>query len=158
MTNNITLGRFNLNIFFHGAGGNKILNENLYNIQNGRTDENKLAYVATKSWTGPGTSNTLPRASSIYRGAMGFSDDVLENGSFLRLKTVTLSYNVAVPKTARVFKSANVYVTGQNLLTFTKYTGYDPEVSSSTDPLNLGLDNNAYPNYKTVLVGVKFGF
>jgi len=158
MTNNITMGRFNLNILLHGVYGNMLINENLYNIQNGNINYNKLAYVATDSWTGPGTSNTLPRVSSVYRVAMGCTSDVLESGSFLRLKTVSLSYNVPLQKFTKVFKSANVYVTGQNLFTITKYTGYDPEVSSSTDPHNLGLDNNAYPNYKTILVGVKLGF
>ena len=159
--NNITVGRFNLNIFFQGVYGNKILNENLYEIQNGTPDFNKLAYVATESWHGPGTSNTLPRVSSILRNATGFTSDVLESGSFLRLKTVTLSYDVPLPKLTGVFKSANVYVTAQNLLTFTKYSGYDPEVNSftdATDALSLGTDYNAFPNYRTFLLGVKFGF
>jgi TonB-dependent starch-binding outer membrane protein SusC len=159
--NNITVGRFNLNIFFQGVYGNKILNENLYEIQNGTPDFNKLAYVGTESWHGPGTSNTLPRVSSILRNATGFTSDVLENGSFLRLKTITLSYNLPLPQLTSVFKSANIYVTAQNLLTFTKYSGYDPEVNSftdATDALSLGTDYNAFPNYKTFLVGVKFGF
>ena len=82
----------------------------------------------------------------------------LKDGSFLRIKTITLSYELPLPKLTSAFKSANIYVTAQNLLTFTKYTGYDPEVSSSLDPLNLGTDYNAYPNYKTFLFGVKFGF
>lgn len=89
---------------------------------------------------------------------MGFTSDILQNGSFLRLKTVTLSYDLPLPQITSVFKSANLYVTAQNLFTITKYTGYDPEVSSSLDPLNLGTDYNAYPNYRTFLVGVKFGF
>lgn len=159
--NNITVGRFNLNVFFQGVYGNKILNENLYEIQNGTPDFNKLAYVGTESWHGPGTSNTLPRVSSILRNATGFTSDVLENGSFLRLKTVTLSYNLPLPKLTTVFKSANIYVTAQNLLTFTKYSGYDPEVNSftdATDALSLGTDYNAFPNYRTFLLGVKFGF
>jgi len=86
---------------------------------------------------------------------------VFESGSFLRLKTVTLSYNIPLPRiTSGVFKTANVYVTAQNLVTFTKYKGYDPEVNSFTDAnaMSLGTDYNAYPNYRTYLVGVKFGF
>ncbi len=161
MVNNITVGRFNLNLFIQGVYGNKILNENLYEIQNGTPNYNKLAYVGTDSWHGSGTSNTLPRVSSILRNATGFTSDILENGSFLRLKTVTLSYDLPLPKLTSVFKSANVYVTAQNLLTFTKYTGYDPEVNSftdATDALSLGTDYNAFPNYRTFLVGVKFSF
>ena len=160
MVNNFTFGRFNLNVFLQGVFGNKILNENLYEIQNGTPQFNKLAYVSTESWDGPGTSNTLPRANSILRNAVGVTSDVLENGSFLRVKTVTLGYDVPLAKASGVFKSANVYITAQNLLTFTKYTGYDPEVNSFTEsnPLSLGTDYNAYPNYRTFLLGVKFGF
>lgn len=158
LASNLTVGKFNLSIFLHGVNGNKIIDENLYLLENGHTTTNKFAYVATDSWHGEGTSNTLPRVSSTLRNAMGFTSDVLKDGSFLRLKTITLSYDLPLPKLTSAFKSANVYITAQNLLTFTKYTGYDPEVSSSLDPLNLGTDYNAYPNYKTFLFGVKFGF
>jgi TonB-linked SusC/RagA family outer membrane protein len=161
ITNDFTLGNFNLNVFFQGVYGNKIFNENLYEIQNGDPTFNKLAYVATQSWHGAGTSNTLPAISSTRRRAMGVTSDVFESGSFLRLKTVTLSYNVPLPRiTSGVFKTANVYVTAQNLVTFTKYKGYDPEVNSFTDAnaMSLGTDYNAYPNYRTYLVGVKFSF
>jgi TonB-dependent starch-binding outer membrane protein SusC len=158
LNSSLTFGRFNLNIFLHGVTGNKILNENLYLLENGWSTVNKYAYVATDSWHGEGTSNKLPRVSSSLRDAMGFTSDVLQDGSFLRVKTITLSYDLPLSKVSQAFKTANIYVTTQNLLTFTKYTGFDPEVSSSLDPLNLGTDYNAYPNYKTFLVGVKFGF
>ncbi|MHA4809761.1 SusC/RagA family TonB-linked outer membrane protein [Flavitalea flava] len=160
ITNNLSIGRFNLNVFFQGVYGNKILNENLYEIQNGDPTFNKLAYVGKDSWHGAGTSNTLPAVSSTLRRALGVTSDVLENGSFLRLKTVTLSYNLPLPEITHVFKTANIYVTAQNLVTFTKYSGYDPEVNSFTDgnSLSLGTDYNAYPNYRTYLIGVKLGF
>ncbi|MEO5888858.1 MAG: TonB-dependent receptor [Ferruginibacter sp.] len=161
MTNNVTVGRVNLNVFLQGIYGNKILNENLYELENGRPDFNKLAYVGVNSWHGAGTSNTLPRVSSTLRGSLGAVSDVLEDGSFLRVKSVTLSYNIPSAGLAKIFKSASIYLTGQNLLTITKYSGYDPEVNSSTDAvdaLTLGTDYNAYPNYRTFLLGVKFGF
>jgi TonB-dependent starch-binding outer membrane protein SusC len=158
LISNLTVGKFNLSIFVHGVSGNKIINENLYRNENGLPYTNKFAYVATDSWHGEGTSNTLPRVSSSLRNAMGFTSDVLQDGGFLRIKTITLSYDLPLPQWTSVFKSASVYVTAQNLFTFTKYTGYDPEVSSSLDPLNQGTDYNAYPNYKTILFGVKFGF
>lgn len=161
ITNSFTIGAFNLNVFFQGVYGNKIFDENLYEIQNGDPTFNKLAYVGTQSWHGAGTSNTLPAIGSTLRRATGVTSDVLENGSFLRLKTVTLSYNIPLPRiTTGVFKTANVYVTAQNLATITKYKGYDPEVNSFTDAnaMSLGTDYNAYPNYRTYLVGVKFGF
>ncbi|RFM27546.1 SusC/RagA family TonB-linked outer membrane protein [Deminuibacter soli] len=161
ITNNFTLGRFNLNIFLQGVYGNKIWNENRYEIENGSPNFNKLAYVGTDSWHGEGTSNTNARISSVLRRSTGVTSDVIESGSYLRVKTVTLSYDLPLPKiTNGVFKSATVYVTGQNLITITKYSGYDPEVNSFgiSNALSLGTDYNAYPNYRSYLVGVKFGF
>lgn len=159
-TSDLSVGRFDLNVFLQGVYGNNILNENLYEIQNGSTGTNKLAYVATQSWTGPGTSNTLPSVSSTLRRSTGITSEVIESGSFLRIKSLTLSYNVPLPKVTSVFKSSVVYVTVQNLYTFTKYNGYDPEVNSfgTSNSLSLGTDYNAYPNYRTYLVGVKLGF
>jgi TonB-linked SusC/RagA family outer membrane protein len=161
ITNSLTVGSFNLNVFFQGVYGNKIFNENLYEIQNGDPTFNKLAYIGTQSWYGAGTSNTMAAVSSTRRRATGgVTSDVLEDGSFLRLKTVTLSYNIPLPRITHVFKTANVYVTAQNLATFSKYKGYDPEVNSFTDAnaMSLGTDYNAYPNYRTYLIGVKLGF
>jgi len=85
---------------------------------------------------------------------------MLEDGSFLRVKTVTLSYELPLNKLTSAFKAATIYVTAQNLLTFTKYSGYDPEVNSfdNSNQLSLGTDYNAYPNYRTFLAGVRFSF
>lgn len=157
-TSDLTWRRFDLNVFLQGVYGNNILNENLYDIQNGSTSPNKLAYIATKSWMGEGTSNTYPAVSSTLRRSTGVTSDVIEDGSFLRVKTITLSYNLPLPKSA--FKSATIYATVQNAFTFTKYSGYDPEVNSfpTSNELSLGTDYNAYPNYRSYLIGIKFNF
>jgi len=154
------MGRFTLNVFIQGVYGNDILDENLYEVQSGSDDFNRLAYIATDSWTGPGTSNTLPRVSSVLRRSTGITSDVIKSGSYLRFKTVTLSYDLPLPKLTTVFKAATVYVTVQNLATISSYPGYDPEVNSfpTSNSLSLGTDYNAYPNYRTYLVGVRFGF
>lgn len=159
-TSNLTVGRFNLFVMLQGVQGDNILNENLLEAVNGITTTNKQAFVATQSWTGPGTSNTLPSVSSVYRRGLGVVSDLIENGSYLRFKTITLSYDVPFPKlTNGVFKSASVYVTAQNLITITKYSGYDPEVGSyGLDGTSLNTDYNPYPNVRTFLAGVKFGF
>ncbi|MFT3949281.1 MAG: TonB-dependent receptor [Agriterribacter sp.] len=159
-TNNFKFGRLGLSIFIQGVQGNKIFNENRYEIENGFPIFNKLAYVATDSWTGPNTSNTLPSVASTYRRGAGFSSEMLEDGSFLRIKTITLSYDLPLNKLSTAFKTASIYVTAQNLLTFTKYSGYDPEVNSfdNSNQLSLGTDYNAYPNYRTFLAGVRFSF
>ena len=159
-TNTFKYKRLGLTIFLQGVYGNKIFNENRYEIENGFPIFNKLAKVATESWTGPNTSNTLPSVVSTYRRGAGFSSEMLEDGSFLRVKTVTLSYNLPASKPTSAFKATSIYVTAQNLLTFTKYSGYDPEVNSfdNSNQLSLGTDYNAYPNYRTFLAGVRFSF
>jgi hypothetical protein len=85
---------------------------------------------------------------------------VVEDASFLRIKTVSLAYKIPVFKSMmKTVKSANIYVTAQNLYTFTKYTGFDPEVNSFGDSnLSLNTDYNAYPNVRTFIVGLKVGF
>jgi TonB-linked SusC/RagA family outer membrane protein len=160
MVNTFTYNRWTLKVFIQGIYGNNVLNENLYEIQNGSNTFNRLAYLSTESWTAQGTSNTNARISSVLRRSTGVTSDVIENGSYLRVKTVTLSYDLPLPKVTKVFKTSSIYITVQNLATITKYSGYDPEVNSfaTSNALSLGTDYNAYPNYRTYLLGVKFGF
>jgi TonB-linked SusC/RagA family outer membrane protein len=161
-TSNLTYGRFNLFVLIQGVYGDNILNENRIEMENGTISDNKFAYVATKSWDGPGTSNSLPSIYSTYRRGLGPTSDILEDGSYIRFKTITLSYELPLPKLTHVFKSASVYVTGQNLITITHYSGYDPEVNSypnsSGNYTSLNTDYNPYPNVRSYLAGVKFGF
>lgn len=162
LTNTIRYGKFSLNVFMQGVGGVNVLNENLYELENGFTGTNKLKYVASESWTGPGTSNTLPRVSSILRRGTGVTSEVIEKGDYLRIKTATLSYNLAF-KNSSVFKSATVYVTAQNLATFTSYSGYNPEVNSygtnsNANNMSLNTDYNSYPLARTFILGAKIGF
>jgi TonB-linked SusC/RagA family outer membrane protein len=159
---NLTVGRFNLFVLIQGVYGNQIMNENLIEGENGTVADNKLAYVLTDSWTGPGTSNTLPSVGSTLRRSLGPTSDILESGSYLRFKTITLTYDLPLSKLTPVFRTASVYVTGQNMFTITKYKGYDPEVNSysnsSGNYTSLGTDYNPYPNIKTYTLGVRLGF
>lgn len=161
-TSNLTVGRFNLFVLIQGVQGVDILNENKIEMENGVPYTNKFAYVADKSWRGEGTSNTLPAVWSTYRRNLGVTSDMLENGSYLRFKTITLSYDLPLPKLSEVFKTASLYVTAQNLITITDYSGYDPEVNSysnsSGNYTSLNVDYNPYPNIKTYTVGLKLGF
>ena len=161
-SSSLTVQRFNLYVLLQGVYGNSILNENLIESENGTTNDNKQNYVLTQSWNGTGTSNTLPSVGSTLRRSLGPTSDVLESGSYLRFKTITLSYDLPLPKLTHVFKSASIYVTGQNLITVTKYKGYDPEVDSYSNSggnyTSLGTDYNPYPNVRTYLLGVRFGF
>jgi len=155
-TNGFKLGGFNLNVFIQGVQGDDVLNLNRYELESGITTTNKLKTVANR-WTPTNTDTNIPRAGSTLRRSTGIVSDVVEDGSFLRLKTVTLGYTL--PKFSKAIKSASVYVTGQNILTLTKYTGYDPEVNSfGSDNLSLNTDYNAYPSTRTFIAGVKLGF
>ncbi|MBS1661101.1 MAG: TonB-dependent receptor [Bacteroidetes bacterium] len=158
----LTVGRFNLYVLIQGVYGDNILNENRIEMENGTTTDNKFAYVSTDSWTPNSGNNKLPSVVSTLRRTLGVTSDIIEDGSYLRVKTVTLSYDLPLPKLTGVFKSAVVYVTGQNLITATHYSGYDPEVNSYSNSAgnytSLNTDYNPYPNVRSYLAGIKLGF
>jgi hypothetical protein len=161
-TNTVTYGNLSLSFLLQGVQGANVLNLNRYELESGSVATNKMTTVLDR-WTGPGTSNTIPKANSTLRRSTGITDEVLEDGSFLRVKTVTLNYSIPVPKAVRnAFRSINVYVTGQNLFTVTDYSGYDPEVNSfntdNNNNLNLNTDYNAFPASKTIIAGLKLDF
>ncbi len=160
ITNNFTYGRLNLNIFIQGVQGDDVLNLNRYELESGDYTTNKLVSVNDR-WTGPGTSNTIPKANSTLRRRTGITSDVVENGSFLRLKTISLAYTIPLSKAlGKTIKSASIYISGTNLLTFTRYSGYDPEVNSFdlSNNSSPNTDYNAYPTMKTYTAGVRMGF
>jgi hypothetical protein len=161
-TSNLTYGPFNLFVLVQGVYGSNILNENKVEAENGTVSDNKLAYVATRSWTPNSGINNLPAITSTYRRGLGVTSDLIESGSYCRIKTITLSYDLPLPRLAKMFKSASVYITGQNLITITHYSGYDPEVNSypntSGNYTSLNVDYNPYPNIRSYLAGLKFGF
>ncbi|MFL9483476.1 SusC/RagA family TonB-linked outer membrane protein [Chitinophagaceae bacterium LWZ2-11] len=154
---NITLKykNFDFNVFAYGLAGNKIFNALR------RWDLPTANYQTTvlNRWHGEGTSNNYPRVSTgdLNGNFSNPSTFFLEDGSFIRLKNVSLGYNVKWKglKAAKI-SSLRVYATGSNLLVLTKYTGLDPEVAGSS--LGLGIDNGVYPQPRTVTFGVSVGF
>lgn len=159
-SSDLSYGRFSLYVLIQGVYGDNILDENKIEMENGTTSDNKLAYVLKDSWVpGATDNNRLPSVVSTLRRTLGVTSDIIEDGSFVRIKTITLAYDLPLPKLTSVFKSASVYVTGQNLITLTHYTGFDPEVNSYGDSnTSLNSDYNPYPNIRTFLAGVRFGF
>ena len=171
INNTFSYKNFDLTIFAQGVQGNKILNVTKY-AHTGGTTANEFTSMLG-AWNGPGTSNTIPRVFSSTERSVGVVDNYLEDGSYLRIQTVSLAYKIPVAQTSRVFKSASVFFTVQNLYTFTKYTGYNPEVNTfgtqnlnagtqnlnpGSQNLNIGADINSYPPSRTFLLGVKAGF
>lgn len=112
-------------------------------------------------WTPTNTNTDIPRpVRNDPNGNNRFSSRFVEDGSYVRLKNVTLAYNVPVALSQRAaIKSLRVYATGQNLITWTNYLGYDPEVSA--DPFSstgLGRDFGVYPQSRTYTVGLNATF
>jgi TonB-linked SusC/RagA family outer membrane protein len=157
MSNDFSVGRFNLSVFLQGVYGNDILNVTKYQHTTGGTN-NPFTFVAN-AWHGAGTSNTIPRTNSSLEKGTGVISDYIESGSYLRIQTVTLSYNAPLTKVSRVFRNSLIYFTVQNLYTFTGYSGYNPEVNSyGQDNLSLGTDLNPYPPARTFIAGIKMTF
>ena len=121
--------------------------------------------AATNYWTGPGSTNEFPRLS--WTGATNNkmpSDRFLESGSYLRLKNLQLGYTFGEKLLAPVhIASVRLYASVQNLLTFTKYTGLDPEQGTNSNSLGdgvraTGIDFGTYPSARTFTVGINAGF
>jgi len=148
---------FDLNLFFVGVGGSKIYNADRMQGLDASYSFNLYADEKNR-WHGEGTSNTIPRVS-IDNANRNFrpSDLFIEKGDFLRLKNMTLGYTI--PKTAiskLKMTQARVYVTGQNIITFTKYTGLNPELGYVSGQLN--VDYAQYPLARTWTIGATVSF
>ena len=151
-SNNFSYKNWSLNIFFQGSYGNKILNANRVVFENTGSYSafsNQFASYANR-WTPTNPTNDIPRARYNSKGDAGGtnprpSSRVIEDGSFLRLKTISLGYNLP----ASILKKANInsirlFVSAQNIFTWTKYSGMDPEVSTyrAANPANSPFGNS----------------
>ncbi len=155
--NTFNYKRFDLFVLFQGSYGNKIydlLQEELELTNLGQNTSSALL----DRWTTTNPSNTIPRAS--YSPVAQVLDRYMEDGSYLRLKTITLGYNFAPEIAHKILaKQIRLYVSAQNLLTFTHYKGYDPEVNTfGQNNLLQGIDFGAYPSSKTFLAGASITF
>ena len=158
-TNDFSYKGFDLSIFFQWSYGNDVLNANrlFFENPNGKKDLNQFASYADR-WTPDNPESDIPAAFRSSSNQV-VSTRVIEDASFLRLKTLTLGYTIPA-KLLKNWKisSARVYVAGQNLWTISGYSGYDPEVSIRTGALTPGLDYSAYPRAYAVNFGVSLGF
>jgi TonB-linked SusC/RagA family outer membrane protein len=138
---------------FQGQTGNKILNvKELI-----RPDPYNFEAHVMNRWTGPGTSNSEPQPSF---GGYNYlpSDKFIQDGSFLRLRTLTLGYTLPIVFTNKfLVKQMRIYLKGTNIFTLTKFTGYTPEIASS-NVINNGMDNGAYPVPAVYSFGINLSF
>jgi TonB-linked SusC/RagA family outer membrane protein len=161
-SNNFTYKNFDLNVFFQWSYGNNIANVNRIIFEGGGEFPNNLNQYKTVAdrWTPENPTSTMPSFRPSSNGLSNvFSSRTIEDGSYLRLKTVSLAYNLPTKLLKRIkFKNAQLYASAQNLMTWTNYSGSDPEVSVSNNSLAPGIDFSAYPRNRTVTVGLNITF
>ena len=159
-SNNFSYGNFDLNIFLQWSYGNDILNANRIEFEGGDpTQRNLLNMFASfaNRWTPENQTNELYRLGG--QGPAYYSSRTIEDGSFIRLKTVSLGYNLplSLMKSLKM-KSLRFSVSAQNLITWTKYSGLDPEVSTRHSALTPGFDWSPYPRPRSVTIGLNANF
>jgi TonB-linked SusC/RagA family outer membrane protein len=159
-TNTFAYSGFDLSIFFQWSYGNDVLNANKLMFEsswNRSYDLNQYASYVNR-WTESNPTSDIPRATSSSSNRV-FSTRIIEDGSFLRLKTLTLGYTVPKNVISRWgINKLRLYFAAQNLLTFSSYDGYDPEVSIREGALTPGLDFSAYPRARSFSFGVNLTF
>jgi hypothetical protein len=153
-SNTLTYGSFELNIFLNWIYGNDIFNATLIYLESGTGEDNQTTNMIRR-WKQPGDITDMPRAGDSY-----LSSRFIEDGSFLRIKNVTLSYSFKKKLLDKLkMKSLKLYTTVQNLYTFTNYTGMDPEVNYyGASNIIMGTDFFTYPQSRTFLIGLNLGF
>jgi TonB-linked SusC/RagA family outer membrane protein len=153
---------FTFGMQWYGVFGNQIYNRPRYTID--RMDQNTNFRKGIQPWTAQNPNTDFPRVAignadqGITYNVLPFTDRWLESGSYVRLRNVELSYTLT-PQSLRSlgFTSGRIFVSGQNLLTFTKYTGLDPDITG-VNIFERGLDNGQYPALRIISAGINFGF
>ncbi|MFD2246272.1 SusC/RagA family TonB-linked outer membrane protein [Pontibacter ruber] len=159
ITNNLAFKGFDLSFFFQFVQGNEVWNHTRAFAEGMNGVFGQTSAVLNR-WTPENTSTDMPRA--VYgdpNNNRRNSDRWIEDGSYTRLKNIQLGYNLPTSLVERAkLRSARVFVQGQNLLTFTDYSGMDPEVNTfSGSNTSLGTDFLVYPQAKTLTFGVNIG-
>jgi TonB-linked SusC/RagA family outer membrane protein len=153
-TNRFSYKGFDLLILLQGSYGNKLYNALRSQLEITSTNTNVLG-TFTDRWTTTNPSNDIPRVTNSPNAVV--SDRLVEDASYLRLKNLTLGYSLPGRWTKKVsLEKARLFVTGQNLLTFTPYSGYDPEANTyEQNSLYQGIDFGAYPSSRGWIIGIE---
>ena len=160
MTNTFSFKGFSLDVLLTGSQGNDIFNASRIDLE-GMKDNKNQSVVVLDRWTTAGQITDVPRAGATnYQGIAATANSTrwIEDGSYVRMKAVTLGYNFK--KLFLGLQSLKLYATGQNLVTWTKYSGFDPEVSAfgGNSGTGQGIDYGTYPQVRTFIFGLKAGF
>ncbi len=162
VTNTFSYKNVELSVFFNGVFGNKL---NFYGVgrfssANGRFEDNQTVNQLA-AWTPQNTETMVPQARLFYNNGAQPSSRFIEDGSFVRLRNVSLSYSLPKNIISKAkMNSVRVFVSAQNLLTFTKYSGWDPEVNADDIVTNVALGYDFYtsPQAKIFTGGINIGF
>jgi TonB-linked SusC/RagA family outer membrane protein len=152
---------FDVSIFLQGVQGNKVYNGARV-IQEGMTRLYNAGNAVLNAWTPTNTNTAIPRAiSGDPNQNSRTSDRWLESGSFLRFKNLTLGYNIPKSGLKKFLRGSitnvRIYIASQNLLTLTKYKGWDPEIGYSNGTLTSGVDYGQYPSARSFSLGLQVG-
>jgi len=158
--NNISWRGFQVSALFDGTYGGKIFNLNLYRLEGASPQGNILRDRYYDAWSPTNPNGKYAKIGSGI-GFLGsdFTDQLIEDGSYTRLRTLSIAHELPSRLMHGALNGARVYVTGQNLYTWTKYSGFNPDVSSlGIGNTNRGVDIGAYPLARTFIVGVNLSY
>lgn len=162
---NLGYKNFDLSLFFQGAFGHQIFNATKQDLYN-PSGENNWAKDITESYRSPSGSDPGNTNTDLFRidprnsnSNLRISDFYVEDGDFVRLRNLQLGYTIPKAASQKIgIDKFRIYVGAKNLLTFTKYSGFDPEVVGQADPLQQGIDQANYPQARTFLFGLNVNF
>jgi TonB-dependent starch-binding outer membrane protein SusC len=154
----VSFRNFDLSVFFQGNEGNKILNGMYQTLMAGQYGNDHIDEL--KYWTPSNANTNVPRPIiGDPNGNDGPSDRWVQSGSYMKLQNAQLGYTFPARRLSptHIFHNARIYVSGQNLLTVTKYKSYDPDIASD-GLFSRGFDFGSFPNPRTVMFGLQVGF
>ena len=162
LSTRVSYKNFTLNMFWLGKQGGDIFNSNLTSQASSMYfGENQLRDVYLNHWKASSPDPTAKYPKISANTSFKESNRFVEDGSFFRLKNIQLAYSIPVSKWGvKWLRSAELYVSAQNLLTFTKYSWFDPEVNTlgGSNSISIGVDQTGYPTAKTYTIGAHLNF
>lgn len=156
-TNNFSYKNFSLNVFFQGSQGNDMLNASRFDTESMIDSRNQTTAVLNR-WQQPGDITNVPKVETGGSTSNSrISTHYIEDGSYLRLKALTLGYDFSKSVLDKIgISSLRLYATGENLLTFTNYSGFDPEVNFGGNSTTvMGIDYGTYPQTRNIIFGIR---
>ncbi|WP_207433905.1 TonB-dependent receptor [Sabulibacter ruber] len=159
VTNTFSYKNFGLSIFLQGSQGNDIFNASRIEME-GMSDPKNQGIEVINRWRNPGDVTDIPRAVWANTDNSRISSRFVEDGSYLRVKTLTLSYNLPSTVLSKIkLNNLRIYATGENLFTITDYSGFDPEVNAFGGANRAqGVDYGTYPQTRNLILGLNLSF